>query len=86
MQWEVQMGEYKGDVGTIYTKQADDVDEDDKRWEAWFEDFHIIGLGHTELEALEDAAQMTAKMNTLVLQVITAIRAGDVHHAAGSGD
>lgn len=81
------MGEYKGDVGTIYTSEASDsnLGEGDKRWEAWFEDFHIIGLGHTELEALEDAARMTAEMNTLALQVITAIRAGVVAQGAKAG-
>lgn len=80
------MGEYKGDVGTIYTNEAIDVDSNDKRWEAWFEDFHIIGLGHTELEALEDAARMTAEMNTLALQAITAIRAESAAQAAGGGN
>lgn len=74
------MGEYKGDVGTIYTSEADNLGDDDKRWEAWFEDFHIIGLGHTELDALEDAARMVADMKTLIIESITKIR---THTATG---
>lgn len=76
------MGEFKGNVGTIYTNEANNLNADDRRWEAWFEDFHIIGLGHSELEALEDAARMVADMSTLVIQAITEIRAADAAHAA----
>ena len=66
------MSEFKGDVGTIYTNRSDTSDLG--RWEAWFEDFHIIGQGNTELEALQDAERMAQGMNLLVKEAITKIR------------
>lgn len=64
--------EFKGDAGRIYVEKASGSDE--KPYEVWFEDFHILGLGHTELEALEDAARMLADMDTLVIEAITQVR------------
>lgn len=66
------MSEFKGDAGTIYTNKSDTPDLG--RWEAWFEDFHIIGQGNTELEALQDAERMTQGMNLLVKEAITKIQ------------
>lgn len=63
------MSEFTGEVGTIYTNKSDSCDLG--RWEAWFEDFNIIGQGNTELEALHDAERMTLGMNTLVKQAIS---------------
>jgi hypothetical protein len=57
------MSKYKSDVGTIYvteTKGADDP------WDVWFEDFHIIGQGKSEIEALQDAARYTAGLSLLI--------------------
>lgn len=61
------MSKFKGDVGTIYTEETEDSD---KRWQAWYEDFNIIGLGNTELEALRDAERVTGEMNQLCKNAI----------------
>lgn len=74
------MSEFKSDVGTIYTNRSE-VD-DDKPWEAWYEDFNIIGIGKTEIEALRDAERMTLAMNALVKQAIVEVEATQ----AASGD
>lgn len=68
------MGEFKGIVGTIYTSESDSVDG--TRWEAWFEDFNIIGTGKTEIDALRDADRMTLDMNQLCRDAITELEGG----------
>lgn len=78
LQQEVQMSKFKGDVGTIYTQETDDAD---KRWQVWFEDFNIIGLGNTELEALRDAERVTGEMNALVKQAIAEVVVAGAHAA-----
>lgn len=74
------MSEFKGDVGTIYTSRSE-VD-DDNVWEAWYEDFNIIGMGKTEIDALYDAERMTLAMNALVKRAIVEVGAAQ----AVSGD
>lgn len=79
------MSEFRGDVGTIYTNKSDTSDLG--RWEAWFEDFNIIGQGNTELEAMHDAARMTLGMHVLVISAITKLeRDSTVSTTAGTGD
>lgn len=56
--------EYKGEVGTIYFQRAKDVEG--KEYEVWFEDFNIIGLGKTKMEALKDAAEFAVDLGKLV--------------------
>ncbi len=79
------MSEFRGDVGTIYTNKSDTSNLG--HWEAWFEDFNIIGQGKTEIEALHDAARMTLGMHVLVISAITKMeRDGTASPPAGTGD
>lgn len=78
------MSEYKGEAGTIYTEYADSTDG--YRWEAWFEDFHIIGTGDSERSALEDAVRFTEQLGTLTKEALAKVIIGDdATSAAGSG-
>lgn len=83
------MSEFKGKAGTIYTLIADDddIDEGGKKWEVWFENFCILGLGHTEKEALEDAIRHTENISTLISEALVTISTTDaIAHEAGAGE
>ena len=60
--------EFKGKAGRIYIQRADDseMDEGGRRMEVWFEDFCILRLGHTEVEALDDAWSHTGDIMALI--------------------
>lgn len=57
------MSEFTGKAGTIYIEPPD---RSECQWRVWFEDFHIIGQGSSEIEALKDAERMTIEMTELV--------------------
>lgn len=59
------MSEYRGKAGRIYVEQSE-TEVDSHRYEVWFEDFCILGMGNSELEALEDAARHTQNIGTLI--------------------
>jgi hypothetical protein len=61
----------RGDVGNVFITRDSDIDP----FEVWFEDFHILGKGNSELEALQDAALHTAQL--LLLLTTTMTRSGD---------
>jgi hypothetical protein len=69
------VSEYKGKAGRIYTEVVDDddIDEGGKKWEVWFEDFCILGLGHTEQEVLEDAIRHTEDLSTLISEALVSL-------------
>lgn len=48
------------EVGTIYVKHPG------SQWEVWFEDFNIIGIGLTRVEALQDAIEHCEQLGQLV--------------------
>lgn len=52
----------QGEAGILYVEYDQHVPE----YYVWFEDFHIIGQGPSEIEALQDAERMTIKMTELV--------------------
>lgn len=54
--------EVEGKIGTLYIRR----DKASREYEVWFEDFHIIGQGPSEIEALRDAKRMTMEMTELV--------------------
>lgn len=60
--------EVTGKAGTIYIELPD---RNERQWRVWFEDFHIIGQGPSEIEALKDAEQMTMEMTELVRSAIS---------------
>jgi hypothetical protein len=66
LQWaqEIEMSEHKGDAGTIYVTEAERSDS--HRYDVWYEDFHIIGQGGSEIEALQDAAVYAKQLLELV--------------------
>jgi hypothetical protein len=74
LQREVQVSktinEFKGKAGTIYIERADpnEIDENGREIEVWVENFSIIGLGHTELEALNDAWTHVGDMMALIAE------------------
>lgn len=72
------MSEYKGKAGTIYVIKADDgdIDEGGKAYEAWYEDHFILGLGHSEVGALEDSAQNAADIVSLVSEAVAKAKGG----------
>ena len=57
-----------GKAGTIYIEPPDPRD---RQWRVWFEDFHVIGQGPSEIEALKDAERMTTEMTDLVRSAMT---------------
>lgn len=62
------MSEYTGECGTIYITET--RRSETYAYEVWFEDFHIIGQGHTELEALRDAALHAAQLSALIASAL----------------
>lgn len=60
--------EVRGKAGTIYIEPPD---RSERQWRVWFEDFHIIGQGPSEIEALKDAERMTVEMAELVRSAMT---------------
>ena len=49
------MPEYHGEVGTLYVEKHYQTTTYDDHYQIWFEDFTIIGLGPSVIEALQDA-------------------------------
>jgi hypothetical protein len=80
VQQEVQVSKsisgFKGAAGTIYIERAEDAGEGDRKIEVWFEDFCILGLGHTELEALNDAWSHTGDIMALIADARLKVIAG----------
>lgn len=77
------MSEFKGKAGTIYTTKSNSVGADDPRWEAWLEDFCILGLGHTEHEALIDAKRHTTDIRNLIDQALIQVTRQRVESGGG---
>ena len=70
---------YSGKTETIYIQYADEdeVDEGGPRFEVWL-DRKILGLGHTELEALQVAWRNTGDILLLISEAtISASSGGD---------
>jgi len=78
------MSEFKGKAGWIYIEKAHDVDEGDNQFEVWFEDFCILGLGKTELDALNDAWSHTGDIMVLISEARLKV-ADDTQAVVGGG-
>lgn len=76
------MSEFSSQVGTIYISEADNVDE--QRWEVWYEDLCILGVGNSEIEALNDAVGHVADIAHLVNMAIISTAVSAV--AGGSNE
>ena len=72
------MSEFRGKAGRIFIEQAD-TEVDSHRFEVWFEDFCILGMGNSELEALNNAWTHTGNIMALIaaarIQLINAAHA-----------
>lgn len=60
--------EFKGKAGTIYVEKGGH--DDREPYEVWFEDFCIIGTGHSEIVALNDTLRHVADMAELVADAL----------------
>lgn len=68
------MSEFSGDAGTIYVTEAEHVDN--HRYDVWFEEFHIIGQGNSEIEALRDAAVYAKELLELITSALASYAPG----------
>lgn len=73
------MSEFSGDAGTIYIEKSKDAD--DRKYEVWYEDFCILGIGNSEIEALRDAKRHAEHITQLVSSAIVEILSPEVANA-----